>query len=397
MPVRPRRRRPTPEQIAQQQNQPGAPFVPGYRTTPPGPGQFGDPGGTSPVAYDPSTGYTIPPNSPPGFIPPGFVPGPTPGTMIIPGTPAMRPPPGGRQGTPGTPASAPIPIPGYQAGQQTPPVGAVPGPDPGTYIIPGTAGTAGDYRGVGRSTGTAAQGPFPFYQGTNVPVGPQLPPGSPQNFGQNIPPFPSPPDPATAAAYHAAYSRFGPTIDPQQMYQYVRPKYKDPLPGGGRVTSEATGRQLATQRIRDSYMQNQLHPWIDQAVVGGLADLTAGLTPAPVHRPAVAAQAPSLFNPLGTPAQPAGTVPGTNPLTAPLLDPGNYPSGGGGGLFPGIPPLGEILGDIGGALIPQFGAPQSPPPPPFPMNSGAVGVPPMGGMTQGVGGQATIRPGPQFP
>mgnify|MGYP003659139773 CR=1 FL=1 len=103
------------------------------------------------------------------------------------------------------------------------------------------------------------------------------------------------------------------------------------------------------QRIIDSYKQNQLDPWLDEAIFLGMADLLQGLTPEP----------PGLFQPV-------------DPFSAPLLNPANYPSGGGG--IPGIPPLSDMLGDIGDALFPNLGAPQDPSAPPMSRN-----LPPTGG------------------
>ena len=378
MPVRPRRRRPTPEEIAQQQRQPAPPYRPGHRTTPAGP--YRSSGGTSPVAFDPATGMIIPPNSPGGFYPPGFGPGPTPGTMVRPGSPAgtrmrMVGEGYGPVYDPGLADSQPVPIPGYEPGMIAPPPGAVPGRDPGTYIIPGEPGSMGDYRGVGRTPGTAAQGPFPIVNvATDENVGrePVYPPGHPQAIFRDIPSFPSPPDPQAVKDYHARYkkNKSGPYIDPYQMYDYEEVTGKDvadvPL-----FEKQAAGEELAKQRIIDSYKRNQLDPWLDQAIFLGMADLLDGLTPAPVHVPAQAARPPAFLRP-ARPAVPAHTEPGTDIRTAPLLNPANYPGGGGG--IPGIPPLSDMLGGIGDALFPSFGAPQDPSAPPMSRN-----LPPTGG------------------
>ena len=214
MPARPRRRRPTPEEIAQQQRQPAPPYLPGFqdhgrfdRFDHPPPGATITPRGrhVTPVAFDPATGMIIPANSPGGFYPPGFGPGPTPGTMVRPGSPAMTR--GYRDiPVPAVPDSEPVPIPGYEPGMVVPPPGAVPGRDPGTYIIPGDPGSSGDYRGVGRRPATPDQGPFPIVNvATDENVGrePVYPPGHPQAIFRDIPPFPSPPDPQTVKDYHS--------------------------------------------------------------------------------------------------------------------------------------------------------------------------------------------------
>ena len=375
MPARPRRRRPTAEEIAQQQRQPAPPYRPGHRTTPAGP--YRSSGGTSPVAFDPATGMIIPPNSPGGFYPPGFVPGPTPGTMVRPGSPAMNR--GYRNiPVPAVPTSEPVPIPGYEPGMIVPPPGAVPGRDSGTYIIPGEPGSSGDARGVGRTPGTAAQGPFPIDRSGTVVYGPETPAGHPSAIFRDISPFPRPPDPQTVADYHKRHTASGPYIDPYQMYDYEEVTADDVADVGGPLDiakKTAAGKKIATQRIIDSYKQNQLDPWLDEAIFLGMADLLDGLTPAPVNVPAQPARPGR--NVLGvqfpgTPAVPAHTEPGTNILTAPLLNPANYPGGGGG--IPGIPPLSDMLGGIGDALFPSLGAPQDPSAPPMSRN-----LPPTGG------------------
>ena len=363
MPVRPRRRRPTPEEIAQQQRQPPPPYRRGSQDHGTG-DRFNRRPGVLPVAFDPATGMIIPPNSPGGFYPPGFGPGPTPGTMVRPGSPAgtrmrMVGEGYGPVYDPGLADSQPVPIPGYEPGMIAPPPGAVPGRDPGTYIIPGEPGSSGDARGVGRRPGTPAQGPFPIVNvatDENVGRGPVYPPGHPQTIFRDIPPFPSPPDPQAVKDYHARYkkNKSGPYIDPYQMYDYEEVTGKDvadvPL-----FEKQAAGEELAKQRIIDSYKRNQLDPWLDQAIFLGMADLLDGLTPAPVHVPAEPARPGRKV--LGvqlpdTPAVPAHTEPGTNILTAPLLNPATYPGGGGG--IPGIPPLSDMLGGIGDALFPSF-------------------------------------------
>jgi len=258
---------------------------------------------------------------------------------------------------PGLADSEPVPIPGYEPGMIAPPPGAVPGRDSGTYIIPGEPGSMGDYRGVGRTPGTAAQGPFPIVNvatDENVGRGPVYPPGHPQTIFQDISPFPRPPDPQAVADYHARHTDSGPYIDPYQMYNYEQVTAEDVQDVGGPfdiAKKTAAGKKIATQRIIDSYKQNQLDPWLDEAIFLGMADLLQGVTPAPVHVPAQPARpGPAIFG--GGPAVPAHTEPGTNILTAPLLNPANYPGGGGG--IPGIPPLSDMLGGIGDALFPSF-------------------------------------------
>ena len=379
MPVRPRRRRPPPEEIAQQQRQPPPPYRRGSQDHGTG-DRFNRRPGVLPVAFDPATGMIIPPNSPGGFYPPGFGPGPTPGTMVRPGSPAgtrmrMVGEGYGPVYDPGLADSQPVPIPGYEPGMIAPPPGAVPGRDPGTYIIPGEPGSSGDARGVGRRPGTPAQGPFPIVNvatDENVGRGPVYPPGHPQTIFRDIPPFPSPPDPQAVKDYHARYkkNKSGPYIDPYQMYDYEEVTGKDvadvPL-----FEKQAAGEELAKQRIIDSYKRNQLDPWLDQAIFLGMADLLDGLTPAPVHVPAQAARPPAFLRP-ARPAVPAHTEPGTDIRTAPLLNPANYPGGGGG--IPGSPPWSDMLGDIGDALFPNLGAPQDPSAPPMSRN-----LPPTGG------------------
>ena len=372
MPVRPRRRRPTPEEIAQQQRQPAPPYLPGFqdhgrfdRFDHPPPGATITPRGrhVSPVAFDPATGMIIPPNSPGGFYPPGFVPGPTPGTMVRPGSPAMTR--GYRNiPVPAVPDSEPVPIPGYEPGMVVPPPGAVPGPDPGTYIIPGEPGSMGDYRGQGRTPGTAAQGPFPIDRSGTVVYGPETPAGHPSAIFRDISPFPRPPDPQTVDDYHKRHTASGPYIDPYQMYDYEEVTADDVADVGGPfdiAAKKAAGKKIATQRIIDSYKQNQLDPWLDEAIFLGMADLVQGLTPTTVHVPAQPPVVrtipgsnipiPNPFDP-GKPLMTKGTPATTEMGLPPLLDPANYPSGGGG--IPGIPPLSDILGEIGDALLPSF-------------------------------------------
>lgn len=340
-----------------------------------GSGPYREVRGARQVIYDPATGRILPPGSHPGHLPPGWEWDPeNPGMGMIPGVPAMGPPPGGRQGTPAIPGETNLPVPGRVPGSR-PPAGSYPGPEPGTHIFPGTAGSPGDYRGEGRQPGTGAQGPFPnpvdfseFDYG--VPEPPQYPPGHPQAIFQDISPFPTPPTEDFVRQYHDDYAsgRISPThIDPQVMFDYTRPTASEA------GFSEERGAEIAEARMTESFYRNKVDPWMDEAIFLGMADLLQGVSPAPVHVPAQAARPPAFLRP-ARPAVPAHTEPGTDIRTAPLLNPANYPGGGGGGGIPGIPPLSDMLGGIGDALFPNFGAPQDPSAPPMSRN-----LPPTGG------------------
>ena len=306
------------------------------------------------VIYDPATGRILPPGSHPGHLPPGMIWDPdNPGMAMIPGDPGGTDPffPGRGGSRPAPPAQTNIPVPGRVPGSR-PPAGSVPGPEPGTHIFPGTAGSPGDARGIGRTPPTAAQGPFPnpvdfseFDYG--VPEPPQYPPGHPQAIFQDISPFPTPPTEDFVKQYHDDYKSgltSGTHVDPQVMFDYTRPTKTEAK------FSYEEGARIAKERMTESFYRNKVHPWMDQAIFLGMADLLQGLTPEP----------PSIFRPI------------VDPRTAPLLNPANYPGGGGG--IPGIPPLSDMLGDIGDALFPNLGAPQDPSAPPMSRN-----LPPTGG------------------
>lgn len=338
------------------------------------------------VIYDPATGRILPPGSHPGHLPPGMIWDPdNPGMAMIPGDPGGTDPffPGRGGSRPATPAQTNIPVPGRVPGSR-PPAGSVPGPEPGTHIFPGTAGSPGDARGIGRTPPTAAQGPFPnpvdfseFDYG--VPEPPQYPPGHPQAIFQDISPFPTPPTEDFVRQYHDDYAsgRISPThVDPQVMFDYTRPTASEA------GFSEKRGAEIAEERMTESFYRNKVHPWMDQAIFLGMADLVQGLTPTTVHVPAQPPVVrtfpgsniplPNLLDP-GKPLMTKGTPATTEMGLPPLLNPANYPSGGGGGI-PGIPPLSDILGDIGDALFPSLGAPQDPSAPPMSRN-----LPPTGG------------------
>jgi len=100
-----------------------------------------------------------------------------------------------------------------------------------------------------------------------------------------------------------------------------------------------------TQQIGQSWSENQLAPWITQAILGGMGGLTQGLQPS--VQPLTLTQPPGYGMP-------------------PLLDPSNWPAGTGGGL--NIPSSSEILGGVGNMLFPEFfPTPQQPAPQPSQM------------------------------
>ena len=160
------------------------------------------------------------------------------------------------------------------------------------------------------------------------------------------------------------------------MFDYTRPTASEA------GFSEKRGAEIAEERMTESFYRNKVHPWMDQAIFLGMADLVQGLTPTTVHVPAQPPVVrtfpgsniplPNLLDP-GKPLMTKGTPATTEMGLPPLLNPANYPSGGGGGI-PGIPPLSDILGDIGDALFPSLGAPQDPSAPPMSRN-----LPPTGG------------------
>jgi len=300
---------------------------------------------TVPVWFNEETGVIVPVGTPPGHIPSGGSPGDAPGEWIIPQTRSVLT----RTGTNEVPITplGPFPTPGFTPGMGVPPPGSIPGEEEGTFIIPGSPGTSGDYRGVGAAPPTPDQGPFPFPTDPNFTptVGPELPG---QTFLNMIPPFPSPPTPASVKGYISQQAQHPQQfISPEQMFGFQTPPWGFGtelgfFPSAEQIKSAKAG---VTQQIGQSWGENQLAPWITQAIMGGMGGLTQGLQPS--VQPLTLTQPPGYGMP-------------------PLLDPSNWPAGTGGGL--NIPSSSEILGGVGNMLFPEFfPAPQQPAPQPSQM------------------------------
>jgi hypothetical protein len=166
-----------------------------------------------------------------------------------------------------------------------------------------------------------------------------------------IPPFPSPPTPASVKGYISQQAQHPEQfISPEQMFGFQEPPWGLGTElGFDRPAIEAN----VTQQIGQSWSENQLAPWITQAIMGGMGGLTQGLQPPMIQNPPVSVG--------GFEFQPPPSI-----GMPPLLDPSNWPAGTGGGL--NIPSSSEILGGVGNMLFPEFfPTPQQPAPQPSQM------------------------------